>query len=125
MAAESHLAEYALTLHLLLQHLEGLVDIVVSDENLHAAFLLGRAINGSCGPRARAAGTRICTISSADDTQVLTQRRYLILCQPIGTRLPIERNENFGTSPFFGQLFGQSRCPRLHHHNGHAGHKEQ
>jgi len=40
MAAEFHLAEYALALHLLLQHLEGLVDIVVTDENLHAAFLL-------------------------------------------------------------------------------------
>ena len=33
MAAEFHLAEYALALHLLLQHLEGLVDIVVTDEN--------------------------------------------------------------------------------------------
>jgi hypothetical protein len=36
MAAEFHLAEYALALHLLLQHPEGLVDIVVADENLHA-----------------------------------------------------------------------------------------
>jgi hypothetical protein len=40
MAAEFHLAEDALALHLLLQHLEGLVDIVVTDENLHAAYLL-------------------------------------------------------------------------------------
>src|SRR5258707_15801210 len=39
MAAELHLAEDALALHLLLQHLEGLVDIVVTDENLHAASL--------------------------------------------------------------------------------------
>src|SRR5438067_10157010 len=38
MATEFHLAEYALALHLLLQHPEGLVDIVVADENLHAVF---------------------------------------------------------------------------------------
>ena len=36
MPAQLHLAENALTLHLLLQDLEGLVDIVVTDENLHA-----------------------------------------------------------------------------------------
>src|SRR5208282_390124 len=36
MAAELHLAENALALHLLLQRLKGLVDIVVTDENLHA-----------------------------------------------------------------------------------------
>ena len=46
MAAEFHLAEYALALHLPLQHLEGLVDIVVADENLHAVFLFDRAVNG-------------------------------------------------------------------------------
>ena len=40
MDAELHLAEDALALHLPLQHLEGLVDIVVTDENLHGAFLL-------------------------------------------------------------------------------------
>jgi hypothetical protein len=34
MAAELHLAENALALHLLLERLEGLVDIVVADENL-------------------------------------------------------------------------------------------
>ena len=62
MAAEFHLAEDALALHLLLQHLEGLVDIVVTDENLHAAFLFDRAIDGSNGQGARANGARICTI---------------------------------------------------------------
>jgi hypothetical protein len=36
MAAELHLAENALALHLLLQRLEGLVDIVIADENLQA-----------------------------------------------------------------------------------------
>ena len=35
MAVEFHLAEDALALHLLLQHLKGLVDIVATDENLH------------------------------------------------------------------------------------------
>ena len=37
MTAELHLAENALALHLLLQRLQGLVDIVIADENLHAA----------------------------------------------------------------------------------------
>ena len=57
MAAEFHLAEDPLTLHLPLKHLEGLVDIVVTDENLHAAFLFDRAIDGAMaqtpGPLAR------------------------------------------------------------------------
>src|SRR5262245_2328958 len=35
MAAESHLAENAFALHLLFQHPQRLVDIVVTDENLH------------------------------------------------------------------------------------------
>ena len=52
-----HLAEYALALHLPLQHLKGLVDIVVADENLHAVFLLDRAVNGPDGQGARATGT--------------------------------------------------------------------
>ena len=42
MSAELHFAEDTLALHFLLQHLEGLIDIVVTDENLHAAFLLNR-----------------------------------------------------------------------------------
>jgi hypothetical protein len=37
MAAELHLAEDPLALHLLLERLEGLVDIVIANENLHAA----------------------------------------------------------------------------------------
>ena len=39
VAAELHLAENTLTLHLLLEYPERLLDIVVSDENLHASFL--------------------------------------------------------------------------------------
>ena len=56
MAAQLHLAENALALHLLLQHLKGLVGIVVTDKNLHSAFLLDRAIDGTDGQGARAAG---------------------------------------------------------------------
>jgi hypothetical protein len=62
VAAEFHLAEYALALHLLLQHPEGLVDIVVADENLHAVFLFDRTVNGPDGQGARATGAPICTI---------------------------------------------------------------
>ncbi len=55
MLAELHLAEDAFALHLLLQHLESLVDIVVADENLHASFLLDRTLNSRTdkplGPR--------------------------------------------------------------------------
>jgi len=47
MAAQLHLAEDALALHLLLQDLKRLVDIVVTDENLHAVFLFDRAIAGT------------------------------------------------------------------------------
>jgi hypothetical protein len=36
MAAKLHLAENALALHLLLERLEGLIDVVVTNENLHA-----------------------------------------------------------------------------------------
>ncbi|MGH6672825.1 MAG: hypothetical protein ACRECV_12745 [Xanthobacteraceae bacterium] len=39
MAAELHFAEETLALHLLLQHLESLVDVVVADENLHWGVL--------------------------------------------------------------------------------------
>src|SRR5690349_20390807 len=48
MAAQLHLAENALALHLFLQRLEGLVDIVVTDKNLHAcSFAFGSGI-ASC-----------------------------------------------------------------------------
>ena len=36
MTAKLHFAENALALHLLLERLEGLVDIIVANENLHA-----------------------------------------------------------------------------------------
>src|SRR5215472_1132072 len=53
MLAELHLTEDAFALHLLLQRPEGLVDIVVSDENLHVVFLL---IQRLIGPTAAAPG---------------------------------------------------------------------
>jgi hypothetical protein len=37
VTAKLHLAENTLALHLLLQRLEGLIDIVIANENLHAA----------------------------------------------------------------------------------------
>ena len=39
MAAQLHFAENAFTLHLLLESLEGLIDIVVANENLHETIL--------------------------------------------------------------------------------------
>ena len=56
MATELHLAEDALALHLFLQHFEGLVDVVVTDENLHAAFLFNRAIDS---PSTKALGPMV------------------------------------------------------------------
>src|SRR3954470_3629212 len=65
VAAELHLAEDALALHLLLQRFESLIDVIITDENLHASFLC-------CGPvwswmcrsppiraKARRAGSRL------------------------------------------------------------------
>ena len=58
MAAELHLAEDSLALHLLFQHLESLFDVVIADENLHAAFLFGWAlmVSSAKGDRADGAG---------------------------------------------------------------------
>ena len=68
MATEFHLAEYALALHLPLQHLKGLVDIVVADENLHAVFLFDRAVNGPDGQGTRANWHTDMHNSGADST---------------------------------------------------------
>ena len=53
MLAELHLTEDAFALHLLLECPKGLVDIVVTDENLHVVFLL---IQRLIGPMAKASG---------------------------------------------------------------------
>src|SRR5262245_60898270 len=53
MAAKSHLAKNTFALHLLFQHPQRLVDIVVTDENLHerssSMLRMGLAVNGSGG----------------------------------------------------------------------------
>ncbi len=51
MAAKLHFAENALALHLLLERLEGLVDVVVADENLQRMFLLAES-SGPAEPNA-------------------------------------------------------------------------
>ena len=38
MSAQLHFAEYTLTLHLFLQGFEGLINIIVANENLHAVY---------------------------------------------------------------------------------------
>ena len=61
MLAKLHLAEDTFALHLLLQRLEGLVDVVVPNENLHVVFLFNSTVDrpdsrgGAWGP-----GARIC-----------------------------------------------------------------
>jgi len=49
---ELHFAEYALALHFLLQRLEGLIDIVIANEDLH------EKASPVCGMRARRMGRR-------------------------------------------------------------------
>ena len=56
MLADLHLAEHTFALHLPLQRLEGLVDIVVTDENLHAMFLLNQMVDRPNGHGANATG---------------------------------------------------------------------
>jgi hypothetical protein len=48
VGAELHLTEHALALHFLLQHPEGLIDIVVTDKNLHVvSFSIERSIGAT------------------------------------------------------------------------------
>ena len=125
MAAEFHLAEYALALHLLLQHLEGLVDIVVADENLHAVFLFDRAVNGPDGQGARANWRTDMHNSGADNTSGTNQRRYLKSCLPMGTMAANCKNTE--TSVRRRLLGSSSDKPVLAdiQDNGYAGDKEQ
>jgi hypothetical protein len=103
-AAEPHLAEDALALHLFLQHPEGLVDIVVTDENLHGR---SSSIERLMGPMAKRPGhwRTICTIRVPMAPAVRTNVDIRKLCLPMGT-MAANWNGDFGTSPFFGQLFG-------------------
>jgi len=45
MPTELHLAEDALALHFPFQRLEGLIDVVVADENLHVKLLFDQAVD--------------------------------------------------------------------------------
>src|SRR5262249_36713204 len=60
VAAELHLAENTLALHLLFQRLEGLVDVIVANENLHASSFVSalsqcaRSWDWRCGCKAPA-----------------------------------------------------------------------
>jgi len=76
MPMELHFAEDALALHLSLQCLEGLVDIVVTDENLHVKLLFDQSAPDSRAARA--------TGIYADGTHRTNQVR-LAKSLPIGT----------------------------------------
>ena len=53
MAAELHFAENPLALHLLLERFEGLVDVIVTNENLHAGVPLQKRVKGAEGKNHR------------------------------------------------------------------------
>jgi hypothetical protein len=124
MAAEFHLAEYALALHFLLQHSEGLVDIVVADENLHAVFLFDRAVNGPDGQGARPLAHGCAQFGC----------RWHPRYEPTSIEsvpadghhgCQLQEHGDFGTPPSFKQLFGTSQCLPTYKGSGHSGDKEQ
>jgi hypothetical protein len=88
-----------------------LVDIVVTDENLHAAFLFDRAVDGPDGQGARTTGARICTILVPKAPTVRINVDIGNCACRWALWPPMGRNEDFGTSPFFGQLFRQACLP--------------
>jgi hypothetical protein len=104
MAAEFHLAKNTFALHLLLQHPEGLVDIVVTDKNLH---LHSSSVERLRGPMLTVLGPLAQGRPGAVD----------ILNLPAdGTRwLPIGRNYDFGRSPFLGSSSDESVLAFIHH----------
>jgi hypothetical protein len=124
MAAEFHLAEDALALHLLLKHLEGLVDIVVTDKNLHAAFLFDRAMMGPMAKNARATGADRHS-PDADGTRRKNQRSIFENvpadrhhgCQLEETKASVRRR-------FLGSS-SDKHSAYLYNLNGRAGDKEQ
>jgi len=65
MLAKFHLAKEAFALHLLLQRFEGLVDIVVTDENLHAVFLFNLKVHRPNGRGVWATRVRIASTGEA------------------------------------------------------------
>jgi hypothetical protein len=123
MAAELHLAEDTLALHFLLQHLKGLVDIVVTDENLHAAFLFDRAVDGADG-QGSDHGARVDTLG-CDGTAVRTNVQYSILCPPMATWRRIGETETSVRRRFLGSSSGQISACLYVPLSGRAGGKEQ
>ena len=79
MLAKLHLAEDAFALHLLLQHLEGLVDIVVTYENLHAVFLFNPMVDRPNGQGVRVTGVRFANAAEPISIRPLTGNEKL--CQ--------------------------------------------
>ena len=59
MVTQLHLAKEAFALHLLLERLESLVDIVVTDENLHLVFLFNPTVDRPTSQGAWATDARI------------------------------------------------------------------
>jgi hypothetical protein len=100
-----------------------LVDVVVTDENLHAVFLFDRAIDGPDGRGARATGARICRIRVPMAPTVRTNIRYLTMCLKIGTMLPIWKRRLWYVAVCWAALQTSQIacvCP-----NGRAGDKKQ
>ena len=124
MAAELHLAEDALALHFLLQHLEGLIDIVVTDENLHAAFLFDRAVDGADGQGSDHWRTGM-THSAADGTAVRTNVNIRNCARRWRLSLPIGETETSVRRRFLGRSSGQVSARPYVPLNGRAGGKEQ
>src|SRR3569623_1848068 len=60
MTAQLHLAENALALHLLLERLESLIDVIVANENLHCCSCVGAGPNE--WRNARQAGVRVARL---------------------------------------------------------------
>ena len=106
MAAKLHLAEHALALHFLLQHLEGLVDIVVTDENLHAAFLFDRAVDGPMAKGPGANGARYAH-SVADGIAARSNVNIRNCARRWRLWLPIGETETSVRRRFMGRSSGQ------------------
>jgi len=78
MLAQLHLAEDAFALHLLLQDLESLVDIVVTDENLHAVFLFNPTVDRPNGQGVWITSVRIASAAEAIQHPVAFRERKTV-----------------------------------------------
>ena len=69
MAAKLHFAEDTLTLHLLLERLEGLIDVIIANENLHACSFVGiefRSKAAQTGPFESGGFSRLFRVSLSE-----------------------------------------------------------